>query len=227
MFNLSIPYLICSVLSFVPAIVLHEASHAFAAYKLGDPTAKGEGRLSFNPMRHIDPFGTVILPLLLIAMNMPVFGYAKPVPYNPRYFSDPRKGDLIVGLAGPAANLVMALLAAGVAFALYMTLPVASLVAQNELFSFFFLFFLPLFALITLSLLFFNLLLIPPLDGSSIFAFFLPAKYLPQYYRVQQYAFPIFMIVVILLPQIIGVNPFGLYLGATAGSVFDLLFPYL
>lgn len=227
MFNLSIPYLICSVLSFVPAIVLHEASHAFAAYKLGDPTAKGEGRLSFNPMRHIDPFGTVILPLLLIAMNMPVFGYAKPVPYNPRYFSDPRKGDLIVGLAGPAANLVMALLAAGVAFALYMTLPVASLVAQNELFSYFFLLFLPLFALINLYLMFFNLLPIPPLDGSSIFAFFLPAKYLPQYYRVQQYAFPIFMIVVILLPQIIGVNPFGLYLRATAGSVFDLLFPYL
>ena len=227
MFSLSIPYLICSVLSFVPAIVLHEASHAFAAYKLGDPTAKGEGRLSFNPMRHIDPFGTVILPLLLIAMNMPVFGYAKPVPYNPRYFSDPRKGDLIVGLAGPAANLVMALLAAGVAFALYMTLPVASLVAQNELFSYFFLLFLPLFALINLYLMFFNLLPIPPLDGSSIFAFFLPAKYLPQYYRVQQYAFPIFMIAVILLPQIIGVNPFGLYLGATAGSVFDLLFPYL
>ena len=107
---ISIPYLICSILSFVPAIVCHEACHGFAAYKLGDPTAKRAGRLSFNPLKHIDPFGTVIMPLLLMAMNMPVFGYAKPVPYNPAYFKDPRKGDLIVGLAGPAANLVLAVL---------------------------------------------------------------------------------------------------------------------
>ena len=83
---ISIPYLICSILSFVPAIVCHEACHGFAAYKLGDPTAKRAGRLSFNPLKHIDPFGTVIMPLLLMAMNMPVFGYAKPVPYNPAYF---------------------------------------------------------------------------------------------------------------------------------------------
>ena len=75
---ISIPYLICSILSFVPAIVCHEACHGFAAYKLGDPTAKRAGRLSFNPLKHIDPFGTVIMPLLLMAMNMPVFGYAKP-----------------------------------------------------------------------------------------------------------------------------------------------------
>ena len=93
-----LPYLICSILSFVPAIVLHEMAHGFAAWKLGDPTAKRAGRLSFNPLAHIDPFGTVIMPFLLMAMNMPVFGYAKPVPYNPAYFKDPRKGDLIVGL---------------------------------------------------------------------------------------------------------------------------------
>ena len=107
-----LPYLICSILSFVPAIVLHEMAHGFAAWKLGDPTAKRAGRLSFNPLAHIDPFGTVIMPFLLMAMNMPVFGYAKPVPYNPAYFKDPRKGDLIVGLAGPAANLLLAVLAA-------------------------------------------------------------------------------------------------------------------
>ena len=107
----TLPYLICSILSFIPAIVLHEMSHGFAAYKLGDPTAKRAGRLSFNPLAHIDPFGTVIMPFLLMTMNMPVFGYAKPVPYNPAYFKDPRKGDLIVGLAGPAANLLLAVLA--------------------------------------------------------------------------------------------------------------------
>ena len=217
-------YIIISVLSFLPAIVFHEASHAFAAYKLGDPTAKGEGRLSFNPIRHIDPFGTVILPLLLIAMNMPVFGYAKPVPYNPRYFKDPRKGDLIVGLAGPAANLIMALIGAGVFAIIYNFCPVA-LWAQNQVFLYF-LYYLQTFSLINLYLMFFNLIPIPPLDGSSIFAFFLPAKYLPQYYKVQHYAFPIFMIVVIALPYALNFDPFSWFLNITAGNVFNLLFPY-
>ncbi|WP_041690711.1 site-2 protease family protein [Eggerthella sp. YY7918] len=224
---ISIPYLICSILSFVPAIVCHEAMHGFAAYRLGDPTAKSAGRLSFNPIRHIDPFGTVIMPLLLMAMNMPVFGYAKPVPYNPAYFKDPRKGDLIVGLAGPAANLVLALLAAAVTWVLYLVLPVAQLVQQNELFYYFYLMFLPMFALINLYLMFFNLLPIPPLDGSSIFAFFMPVKYLPKYYQVQRYAFPIFMIVVIFVPYVLHFNPIGIYLNATAGNMANLLFPFL
>ena len=98
-----LPYIICSVLCFVPAIVFHEVAHGFAAYKLGDPTAKSKGRLSLNPLAHIDPFGTVILPLCMLLMGGPVFGYAKPVPYNPSYFKDPKRGDVIVGLAGPAA----------------------------------------------------------------------------------------------------------------------------
>lgn len=222
----TLPYIIISVLCFVPAIVLHEASHGFAAYKLGDTTAQRAGRLSFNPLKHVDPFGTVIMPLLLIAMNMPVFGYAKPVPYNPAYFENPRKGDLIVGLAGPAANLVMAVLAGLVAWALYLVLPVAQLVQQSDLFYYFYLMFLPMFALINLYLMFFNLLPIPPLDGSSIFAFFLPPKYLPKYYKVQQYALPVFLIVVLLLPYVLHFNPIGLYLDATAGSVANLLFPF-
>ena len=226
MFNTSIPYLICSIVSFVPAIVLHEMAHGFAAYKLGDPTAKRAGRLSFNPLAHIDPFGTVIMPLLLMAMNMPVFGYAKPVPYNPSYFKDPRKGDLIVGLAGPGANLLQAILAAVVAWAVYLLCPVAQLVVENEVFYYFYLMFLPMYALINLYLMFFNLLPIPPLDGSSIFAFFMPVKWLPKYYKVQQYAFPIFMILVILVPYVCNVNPFGVYLNFTAGNVANLLFPF-
>ena len=145
----------------------HEACHGFAAYKLGDPTAKRAGRLSFNPLKHIDPFGTVIMPLLLMAMNMPVFGYAKPVPYNPAYFKDPRKGDLIVGLAGPAANLVLAVLGAAVYTVIMLVLPVNQL-AQNEIFYYFLTLFLPMFSLINLYLMFFNLLPIPPLDGGKI-----------------------------------------------------------
>lgn len=222
MFNaIDIPYLICSVLSFVPAIVFHEVAHGFAAYKLGDPTAKSLGRLSLNPLKHVDPFGTVIMPALLMLMGMPVFGYAKPVPYNPRYFKDPRRGDLIVGLAGPAANFVMAAVAAVLIWAIGSFAPVAAL--QSELFRYFFFLYLPLFGLINLFLMFFNLLPVPPLDGSSIFAFILPAKYLPQYYRIQQYALPIFMIVVILVPYVLKVNPIGIYLDATAYNVARLM----
>ena len=179
--------------------------------------------MSLNPLKHIDPFGTVLLPAMLMFMNMPVFGYAKPVPYNPRYFKDPRRDDVIVGLAGPAANLAMAVLAAGVAWALYQ--PALNGLVDNELFAYFYLMFLPTFALVNLFLMFFNLLPIPPLDGSSIFAILLPAKYLPKYYQIQQYAFPVFMIVIVLFPYLFHFNPFSWYLGATAGNLFDLMFP--
>lgn len=104
-----IPALI-SILCFIPALVFHEVAHGFVAYKLGDPTAKNMGRLSLNPLKHLDIFGTVILPLILLLANMPIVGYAKPVPYNPRYFKNLKKGDLLVGLAGPLANLILALL---------------------------------------------------------------------------------------------------------------------
>ena len=220
----SIPYIICSVLSFIPALVLHEVAHGFAAYKLGDPTAKSRGRLSLNPLKHIDPFGTVILPALLMFMRMPVFGYAKPVPYNPRYFKNPRRDDVIVGLAGPAANLAMAALAAAVAWALYQ--PAVAGLVDNELFAYFYVMFLPTFALVNLFLMFFNLLPIPPLDGSSIFAILLPPKYLPKYYQIQQYAFPVFMIVIVLFPYLFHFNPFSWYLGVTAGNLGNLMFPF-
>ncbi len=95
----------------VPAIVFHEVAHGYAALYLGDPTAKNEGRLSLNPLKHIDPFGTIILPLLMIVALGAGFGYAKPVPVNPRYFKDYRKGMFITALAGPATNLALAAVA--------------------------------------------------------------------------------------------------------------------
>lgn len=219
--NYQVAYIICSVLAFIPAIVFHEFMHGFAAYKLGDNTAKQSGRLTLNPLKHIDPFGTVILPLLLIFMGGPVFGYAKPVPYNPNNFKDKRKGDVIVGLAGPAANLVLALIGSALMFGL---LGVAQ-TNTNEVFAIFYGLFLPYFILINLYLMFFNLLPIPPLDGSSIIAFFLPVKYLPTYYKVQQYALPIFLIVIFVLPYIINFNPISAYLNVTAGSLGQLLIP--
>lgn len=219
----TIAYYICAILSFIPALVLHEVAHGFAAYKLGDPTAKSEGRLSLNPLKHIDPFGTVLLPLMLMVLNMPIFGYAKPVPYNPSYFKDPRKGDAITGFAGPAANLVMAGIAALVAWILY---PAAPSLVGNPLGQYFYLMFLPMFCLINLYLMFFNLIPIPPLDGSSIVALFIPERLLPKWYSIQHYAFPIFMIAMIALPYIIGVSPFSWYLDVTAGNLANLMFPF-
>ena len=222
----SIAYILIEILCFVPAIVLHEMSHGFAAYKLGDPTAKRQGRLSFNPLKHIDVFGTILLPLLLALMNLPVFGYAKPVPYNPAYFKDRRKGELIVGLAGPAANLAQALVAAALAWILWILLPVQTLAAQSTVFLYFYYLFLPLYALLNLYLMFFNLIPVPPLDGSSIIGFFLPESALPTYYKVQRYAMPVFLIVCILLPYILDFNPIGVYLNFTAGNLANFLFPF-
>ncbi|MDD6785132.1 MAG: site-2 protease family protein [Eggerthellales bacterium] len=209
-------------------MVFHEVAHGFAAYKLGDPTAKNMGRLTANPLKHIDPFGTVIMPLMLMAVGLPVFGYAKPVPYNPFFFKDKRKGDLIVGLAGPAANLVMALLGALVYHLVVIVMrsipQTTAAVILNSTIGYNFIFLLiPLFVYINLIFMFFNLIPIPPLDGSSVLAVLLPPKYMPQYYKVQQWALPIFMIVVIMLPQIISINPISWYLDITAGTLFALL----
>ena len=217
-----------NVVCFVPAIVFHEVAHGFAAWRLGDPTAKRAGRLSLNPLKHIDPFGTVLMPAMLMLMNMQVFGYAKPVPYNPMYFKDKRKGDLIVGLAGPCANLVMACLGALVAFALWTAMPdaiVSSYVARDALYYVFFML-LPMFTLLNLYFMFFNLLPIPLLDGSSIIAFFLPVRLLPKWYQIQRYALPVFMIAVILVPYVLNVNPIGVYLDWTAGNLYNLLYSF-
>jgi Zn-dependent protease len=235
MTSIDLPYIICSILCFIPAMVLHEMAHGFAAYKLGDPTAKQQGRLSFNPAKHIDPFGTVILPLFLMVMNMPIFGYAKPVPYNPRYFKDPRKGDLIVGLAGPLANLVQALVGAlimtGISFGFNVLYDanreLALSIINTDAFNYIFYTFFPMYILINLYFMFFNLIPIPPLDGSSIFAFILPVKYLPTYYKIQQYALPIFMVVCILVPQIFNVNPISAYLNVTAVNLFYFLVSFV
>lgn len=223
-----LPTLICAVLAFVPALVLHEVAHGFAAYKLGDPTAKSRGRLSLNPVKHIDPFGTVILPLCLMAMNMPVFGYAKPVPYNPAYFEDPRKGDMIVGFAGPAANLLQAIVGAALAAALWFALPIVQLAAASDIIYYAYFLFLPTYVMTNLCLLFFNIIPIPPLDGSSILMFFLPKKHLRTYYKVQQYAMPILLAVLVLVPAILPqLNIVGWYMDVTAGNLFDLLYSWM
>jgi Zn-dependent protease len=219
----TIIYYICSILAFVPAIVLHEVAHGFAAYKLGDPTAKQSGRLSLNPLKHVDPFGTVILPLLLMVAHAPIFGYAKPVPYNPAYFKNRRTGDVIVGFAGPAANLAQAAVGSAVAWVLYPAAP--QLVQMSDVFAYFYLMFLPLYVLVNLYLMMFNILPVPPLDGSSIYAVLIPEKHLRVYYEVERYAMPVLLILLLVVPYVSPIDPISIYMDATAGNLANLMFP--
>lgn len=204
----------------LPSITLHEFMHGYAAYKLGDPTAKNAGRLSFNPLRHIDPFGTVLLPLLLAFGGGPIFGYAKPVPVNPRNFRDVRKGDLITGVAGPLANLALAVVGAGIAWA---AIPVAAVVGASAA-GWIYLVGL-LLAQTNLVLMFFNLIPIPPLDGSSIVPMFLSDSALRSWYRMQRYSFGILLVLMWVVPSVTGFSPLSAYFDWTVDPLMKLLLP--
>lgn len=219
---------ILMVAAFIPAIVLHEVAHGYAAYKLGDPTAKSAGRLTLNPIKHIDPFGTLILPGCLILMSAlsggmgMIFGYAKPVPYNPHYFKNIRKGELIVGLAGPATNLLLSLVGAAVAWGGVWLMQGVPTFPSLGLYVWYF---GTYFCMVNLCLAFFNLIPIPPLDGSSIIAVFLSDKALASYYKIQKYSMFFFLLIVLVLPYYTNIDLFGWYLDATAGNIADFLLP--
>ena len=212
---------ILKVLAFVPAIVIHECAHGFAAYKLGDPTAKRGGRLTLNPLKHVDPFGTVIIPGLLILSGAGfVFGYAKPVPYNPAYFKDVRRGEVIVGLAGPASNIVMSLVGAAIAWGAVMWGGSATPALYAWYFGSY-------FCSVNLCLAFFNLIPIPPLDGSSVVAPLLSDRALAAYYKVQQYGMFILLVLIIAIPYIFPqFDVLSWYLQATAGNLCSALLPF-
>ena len=171
------------------AITVHEAAHAWTASKLGDPTAAAMGRVSLNPLAHIDPLGTIIFPLLLILLKQPVFGWAKPVPYNPFNLRHPRKGGLWISFAGPIANILTAT-AAVVLFQLLKLfgarIPVSS-VFSKPLEGIVLILFVT--AMINASLAVFNLIPIPPLDGSGILAGLLPESAAAKFERIRPYGF--------------------------------------
>lgn len=144
------------------SLTFHECAHGFIAYKLGDPTAKDEGRLTLNPLKHIDIFGF----LTMIVLR---FGWAKPVPVNPMYFRNPRKGMLFTAAAGPVSNLILALF--GSFFAVFFFY--AQLIRESQLLGVFYTFFL-LFSFLNIGLAVFNLIPVYPLDGSRILGYFLP-----------------------------------------------------
>jgi Zn-dependent protease len=214
---------VLELLVLVPAIVLHEVSHGYVSYRLGDPTAKMRGRLTLNPIKHIDPFGTVLLPLLLWASGAPVFGYAKPVPINPHYYRDYRKGMMLTGLAGPATNLSLAVVSGLLARVLALgTLATGTQAAPSVTVLGWVWYALYFFAQINLVLMFFNLIPIPPLDGSRVLPLFLSDAALAKYHQFERYGILVFFVVVLLLPRYLGIDPIGWYFDYTVAPLLRL-----
>lgn len=181
--------LILTILILIYSIILHEISHGYVAYKLGDLTAKYGGRLTLNPISHIDFFGTIVLPFLTFLMTGFVFGYAKPVPYNPYNLKNPQKDIILIALAGPLTNIILALFFSFL-YKFFLTLQLA-----NQ--------FLPILIFgVRINLLFaiFNIVPIPPLDGSKLLLLKIPfAVY--QYLEIYGF-FLIFIFIWFLFPYL-------------------------
>ena len=191
-----LPYLI-NLLVAMPCIVFHEMAHGFAAYKLGDTTAKDRGRLSLNPLKHIDILGLIMMVTL-------GFGWAKPVPIDMRRFKNPKGGMALCALAGPAANFVLALVVLGISSVLVRTSFITTTVGW-------YVFMILVFMAIRSTFLgLFNLIPIPPLDGSKVVFSFLPDDMYLKLMRIEKY----FMIIVFLLCYVGVVNRFIVSIGS-------------
>jgi Zn-dependent protease len=159
------------------SLTVHEAAHAFTADRLGDPTARLLGRVSLNPAVHVDPIGTILFPLIAIMSNVPVIGWAKPVPVNGRNLRDDRRDFVLVAAAGPASNLALAALAAFTWRMLPGDAPeVIALIVQRAL-------------LMNVLLAVFNMIPVPPLDGGNVLAGLLPIPLARQYDRLRPWGF--------------------------------------
>lgn len=186
------------VLPLVFAITVHEASHAWAANRLGDPTAKILGRLSFNPIRHIDLIGTIIIPLAVAVLSNFhfVFGWAKPVPIDTRYFKKIRRDTALTAAAGPLSNVLMLigwalLLKMGIVFNFQYTMAGIFLILMAKA------------GILANAVLFaLNILPLPPLDGSKVLNSFLPVKYMKFMEYLEQYG--LFLLIILLFTGVLG-----------------------
>ena len=179
------------------AIVFHEVAHGLVARRLGDPTAASLGRLTLNPFKHIDPFGTVILPMALAIAHAPVFGWAKPVPVVKARLRNPRRDMILVALAGPGMNFLLAIVATmiiGVTLSLSQGQPAGALVfvVQNAV----------NFLLINIFLAVFNLIPLPPFDGGHVVEGLLPPPLAKSFGSLSRYALLIFIFLLLILPMI-------------------------
>ena len=165
--------------------IVHEVAHGLMAEKLGDSTARDEGRITLNPVPHIDPFGSILLPFLLLSVGSPiVFGAAKPVPINANNFKDPKKGMAVVSLAGPLANFILAIVCV-----IPIKLGIVNSVSYPILIK---------VILLNIVLGTFNLIPIPPLDGSKILASFAPDEWMEKILSLERYGFLLVLIFLML-----------------------------
>ena len=191
-----------SLVAVFAAIVFHEVSHGYVAWRLGDPTPKVRGRLTLNPLAHVDLIGTILVPLALVVMGSRfLFGWAKPVPINPNYFRRPFKGMLYVAIAGPATNLTLALVAAGVGRLTLGAVP-NSLLFYGQTFAAYLVqavfYLLGFFVIINVVLAVFNMIPIPPLDGSRVLTYFLPPEGKRVMLTLERYGFLILLALILL-----------------------------
>ncbi|MBW7996893.1 MAG: site-2 protease family protein [Candidatus Glassbacteria bacterium] len=171
------------------SVVVHECAHGLAAERAGDPTARLLGRITLNPMSHIDPVGSILVPILLLASNSTIFfAWAKPVPVNPRNFNEPRRDDIIVSIAGPISNILLAVTFTVLLAIVVKVVPLDSSFWRSPYFEVF-----HYGIWINLILAFFNLIPIPPLDGSHILENLLPYEAARKYAAIRPYGFMILL----------------------------------
>lgn len=178
-------FIILSITILIISVIIHEVSHGFVADLLGDPTARLQGRLTMNPLKHIDPVGSIIVPLITSFAGF-TFGWAKPVPYNPYNLKNRRQGEFLIALAGPLSNLLIALIFGTIIR--FVSVEMTTLTPFLEITSY--------IVIINVVLAIFNLIPLPPLDGSKLLFSILPNQYGRARIVMEQYA-PIFILIVI------------------------------
>ncbi len=183
-----------------PSVILHEVSHGAMAQAFGDDTAKRAGRLTLNPIPHIDPFGTIILPILLVLSGHGVIGWAKPMPVNVSRLRHPRNEGVAVSLVGPGVNIALAAVLA-LAYRAAATFSDKQALGFGYLAGPWWIQFIFVAGLVNVYLAVFNLIPLPPLDGSAVVERLLPARLLPGYYRIRPFTLVIPLVIVVLFPS--------------------------